>query len=259
MSATRDELKRELQKLLNEQPGIVAAWEGGAAATGFLDRYSDLDLSIVINEGKPDEIFTLIDEFFETRYGILNRLRMPEPTWHGFSQCFYQLDGFPPLFYCDIVVIPASVPHKFTEPDRHGHSVIWFDKVGIHSAEETPPEVRKRLVNRIYRTSIDLEWLFLLELQKALARKNWLAAQRCYLQFINRHLVPLLNIKYRPAKADFGMRYAEREYPPDVVNWLTGLLKITSVEDIETRLPSVVERIENLKNELPAKEEEKQP
>ncbi len=247
---TREKLSAELREMLETNPEIVAAWEGGAAATGFLDRYSDLDLSIVINGSNPNEIFTLLDEFFNSRYRILNRLRMPEPTWHGFSQCFYQLEGFHPLFYCDIVVMPANITHKFTEPDRHGHSVIWFDKAGIHSAEETPVREREKMVSQAFRNVVELEWLYLLELRKALARKNWLAAHRCYLQFINRQLVPLLNIKYRPAKVDFGIRYAEREYPPEIVNLLAGLLIITSVEDIEEKMPSVLEKIESLKLEL---------
>ncbi|MBW6515879.1 MAG: nucleotidyltransferase domain-containing protein [Candidatus Cloacimonetes bacterium] len=90
MNTLTDELRLELKEFLQHHSEIVAAWEGGSAATGYLDQYSDLDLSIVINKGNPDNIFSILDEFLESRYGIIKRFRMPEPTWHGMSQCFYQ-------------------------------------------------------------------------------------------------------------------------------------------------------------------------
>jgi predicted nucleotidyltransferase len=244
-----EDLKTGLKRILEEKPQVIAAWEGGSVATGYKDEYSDLDLSIVIKEGNPDDIFALLDDYLETNNGIMRRLRMPEPCWHGFSQCFYLPDNLPPLFYCDIVVIMADNPHKFTEPDRHGYPVIWFDKSGIYSAEETPQEEREKLVSRVYRMAADIDWLSIIELKKALVRNSWMGAQRNYLQFISRHLVPLLNIKYCPGRADFGMRYAERDYPPEVVKRLEYLIRISSIEDVREKLPEVLELFEELKTD----------
>lgn len=250
MVRSTEEFRVELKKFLELQPEVIAAWEGGSAATGFLDDYSDLDLSIVIRDGDQDQIFARLDDYLDSLYGIEKRFRLPEPTWHGMSQCLYLLKGFPPLFYADVVVVKEDNPQKLTEPDRHGNSVIWFDKEMIYSAKETPQEELDRLRERFFRIGTDLDWLSIIELRKALVRKNWLAAQRCYLQFINRHLVSLLNLKYRPAKADFGMRYAERDFPPEVVKRLEEMIRIRSVEDIAERLPEALEMYKKLKEEL---------
>lgn len=245
-----EDLKTELKNIIEKQPQIIAAWEGGSAATGYMDEHSDLDLSIIIKDANPDDIFTFLDNYFEEKYGIRRRYRMPEPCWHGFSQCFYLLDNLPPLFYCDIGVIMADNPHKFTEPDRHGNAVIWFDKAGIYSAEETPQQEKKELIDRVFRIATEIDWLTIIELKKALVRNSWIGSHRNYLQFIHRHLVPLLNIRHCPERADFGMRYAERDYPQGVLNRLENYIRISSIEDIREKLPEVLQMFEELKKEI---------
>ncbi len=245
-------LKSALCEILQPRDDVVAVWEGGAAATGFLDQYSDLDLLIVTSQPAADEIFALLDEHFQKSYGVRNRFRMPEPAWHGLSQCFYLLDGMPPLFYCDIAVTSADNPKKFTEPDRHGRALIWFDKTGVYSESPTPPEDIRQLGKRLWHIATDVDWLSLIELEKALARNNWIAAQMNYHMFINRHLVLLLNLKFRPAKADFGIRYAEREYPEEAATKMADLLRIASLEDIAAKLPAALDWFESLKEELAA-------
>ena len=92
----------------------------------------------------------------------------------------------------------------------------------------------------------------LIELEKALARGNWVAAWMNYHMFINRHLV-LLNLKYRPAKADFGIRYAERDYPPEAAPKLAELLRIASLQDIAAKLPEARNWFAGVKEELSAR------
>ncbi|MCK7484998.1 MAG: hypothetical protein MZU97_05195 [Bacillus subtilis] len=123
----RSMITKDLNRLFRANPAILAVWEGGSAATGFLDEFSDLDLSIICVDDAVETVFQQLEEHLKTIYGIRRKFRIPEPAWHGFSQCFYQIDQVPPLFYLDIAVIKASLPEKFTEPDRHGNAVIWFD------------------------------------------------------------------------------------------------------------------------------------
>jgi predicted nucleotidyltransferase len=244
------QLKTELKDLLQARDDVVAAWEGGSIATGNLDQYSDLDLLIVLSQPAQEEIFALLDRHFGENYGVARRFRMPEPAWHGLSQCFYLLENMPPLFYCDIAVTTADNPKKLTEPDRHGKALVWFDKTGVYSADPTPPEELEKLGKRVFHIATDVDWLSLIELEKALARRNWIHAQMNYQMFVNRHLVLLLNLKYRPAKADFGIRYADREYLPEVAKKLEDLLRVSYLEDIEAKLPEAREWFEQLREEL---------
>ncbi len=191
-------IKEGLKELLHNMPQVLAAWEGGSAATGFLDEFSDLDLSIVIADDDPEPIFRILNEHFSSQYGIDRQFRMPEPTWHGMSQCFYLLKDCELYFYCDIAVVPAANPQKFTEPDRHGNALIWFDKTGVYTAENSSSEEREKLVQRVLTNSVVTDFLGIIELQKALARGSWLSSQMNFQLFVNRHLIPLLNVKYRP-------------------------------------------------------------
>ncbi len=243
-------LKSKLKELLQNRPEVLAAWEGGSAATGFLDEYSDLDLGIVTDKAVADDLFGLMEEFFSANYGIKARFRMPEPAWHGMSQCFYLLDKLPPLFYCDIAIVAKDNPQKFTEPDRHGNAVIWFDKVGIYKSDPTSKEDLDAIANRVYKMATDTAFLGTIELQKALARKNWIAASMNYTTFIYRHLVSLLNLKYRPVKADFGIRYAERDYPAREAEKLANLLKNRSIQDIEENFYVALAWFEAMHKEL---------
>ncbi len=243
-------LKARLQTLLQSRKEVLAAWEGGSAATGFLDDYSDLDLTIVTETECADQLFMALEQFFNEEYGILDKFRMPEPAWHGMSQCFYLLDKLPPLFYCDIVVVARDNPHKFTEPDRHGRAVIWFDPQGLMNPASTPTAELESLAKKVYRMATDTAFLGMIELEKALARQNWMAAQMNYITFVYRHLAPLLNLKYRPAKADFGIRYAERDYPAYAADKLADLLKVKSVAEIQAKYPLAKEWFAQLKKEL---------
>ena len=244
-------LKARLQALLESRDDVVAAWEGGSAATGYLDEHSDLDLLVVTKQGSSAEpVFEAMNELFESQWGVLESFRMPEPAWHGLSQCFYRLDKLPPLFYCDIAVTGEENPNKLTEPERHGNAVIWFDKSAIYSSKPMPPEELKQLRDRMYAMATGTWWLMLIELKKALARENWLSALGNYNALLGRHVVSLMNLKYRPWKADFGSRYAERDYPSEAADELIWLSKVASLEDIRKRLPRLEELYAQLVEEL---------
>lgn len=243
-------LKKELQTLLQSMPGVVAAWEGGSAATGYLDEYSDLDLGIAKEAIEAGSVLATLEEWFDTHYGIARKFRMPEPAWHGMSQGFYLLRGMPQFFYCDVCVVDSSNPRKFTEPDRHGNAVVWFDPKGVIGTGATPAEELESMQQRLLSIATETDFLTIIELQKALARNDWMGAHMNWITFVNRHLVVLLNLKHRPCKADFGIRYGSRDYPQHEVEVLVELLRVTSCKHITALLPRALDMYNRLKQEL---------
>jgi predicted nucleotidyltransferase len=250
---TREEIKEELKSLLEKDKKIIAAWEGGSAATGFLDDYSDLDLAIVCEDDAVEAVFKKLEKHIEKNFGIEKRYRMPEPAWHGFSQCFYKVGNVPELYYLDIAVIKRSIPDKFTERDRHGDSIVWFEKEKMIDPAPTPKEKVIEKGKKFFRHIADSDFLMQIELKKALARKNFTEAFQSYYRLIGANLGILLNLKYRPCKVDFGMRYAYRDFPKKEVDLLTDSYKIGSIEDIEKKSKKVLKRIAELKKELEKK------
>jgi len=70
------------------------------------------------------------------------------------------------------------------------------------------------------------------ETEKQLRRGNEIDAMLEYQGFIQRKLAALLNLKYRPAKYDFGIRYGDRDYPAEVAERVRKLMYAGSIEDI---------------------------
>ncbi len=247
---SRNEILLALIDVLKNEECAIAAWEGGSAATGFVDEYSDLDL-IIVSEGEDaNYLFQVIDKHFELRYGIESSFRVPEPTWHKMSQCFYFLKETGDYFYCDIAIVSKSNPSKLMEQDRHGKAIVYFDKLGIYDSTPTSDHQIDQMRKRFYAIATEYEFISIRETKKALARKNWIAAHMGYLQFINRSVVILLNLKYRPQKVDFGIRYADRDYPPEEAIRLEQWLRVSSIADILAKLPEVLDVYYQLKQEL---------
>ncbi|MDP2172972.1 MAG: nucleotidyltransferase domain-containing protein [Candidatus Cloacimonadaceae bacterium] len=248
-----NEVKDALKSFLIAHESVIAAWEGGSAATGSADQYSDLDL-IIITEGiEADAMFEELKSLLKRVFGIVRQFRMPEPCWHGMSQCFYLLRDTPDFFYCDLTIADKNTPDKFTEPDRHGKVIVWFDQGGVYSASESPASDVQRRARRLFHTATDTDFLTIIELHKAIARRHWIDSLMNYIQFINRNLVILLNLKYRVAKADFGIGHAQRDYPTEVFEMLEKLLRVCTIEDISQKSSAAIQLYEELKQELKLK------
>lgn len=104
MNDFRKDFIVKFKNLLESKNSIHCVWEGGSAATGYLDQYSDLDLGIICDDKKVEENFQLIEDYLQKNYGIKEKFRTPEPSWHGHSQCYYLIDNTPELFYVDILI-----------------------------------------------------------------------------------------------------------------------------------------------------------
>lgn len=250
MLKSRDQICSELKELLFKQTEIIAVWEGGSAATGYLDRFSDLDLAIVCEDSAVESVFNLLETYLSKDYGIIRQFRMPEPTWHGFSQAFYLIDKVIELFYLDIGVLKKSLPDKFTESDRHGNSVIWFEKEKVIDSSPTPAAKISAKCASFFKQATQADFLTILDIRKAVARQLFSEAFPLYLQFISRNLGTLLNIKYRPAKVDFGLRYAYRDYAKRDADLIEDLFKVNSIEELDIKFQKALQRFAELKEEL---------
>jgi len=245
--------RNRIMDLYAERNWVLGIWEGGSAATGFLDQYSDLDLGFVVEDDKVEETFALFESLLEEHYGIISRFRLPEPSWHGHSQCYYFVEKCPPLFYVDLLVEKKSSGDRLIEPDRHGKSRIWLNRENVLNPVATPDEEMLRRNRRFFRIQADTYPISETETRKQLIRGNGIDAMLEYQGFIQRKLAALLNLKYRPAKYDFGIRYGERDYPPDVAEKVRKLMYAGSMEDMKPMFQEASEWARELLIELGSK------
>ncbi len=249
MTDFRDKITKELKILLNRDY-VHAVWEGGSSATGYLDEYSDLDLMIISDADKIESSFSILEEFFKEKYGILKQFRMPEPTWHGMSQCFYLLDNTPKYFYLDIAIQKLEAEDKFLESDRHGLPVAWFDKGKLLNPKPTSPDKIVRKGKSAFKLNTELFFVVEIEVMKLIRRGRLVDASQEFQVSILRRLSVLLNLKYRPAKVDFGLKYGYRDYPADVNKRLQSIVTYSNIYELENSAKETIKWFYELESEL---------
>jgi hypothetical protein len=91
-----------------------------------------------------------------------------------------------------------------------------------------------------------MEFLITLELKKALKRDVFSEAFPNYMNYIARVLVPLLNTIHRPAKADFGLRYINRDYPKDDYKLIENAYKVSNMKEMREYSDKLFARFEEI-------------
>jgi predicted nucleotidyltransferase len=244
-------IRAELKQLLELEPKVITAWEGGALATGYFDEYSDLDLALITQDNAIESSFAIVENYLEANYGIKHKFRIPEPNWHGHSQCFYIIDNCPETFYVDFLIEKESAGNRFLESDRHGNAVVWFDKKNYIDGTPTPDEVtRAKCQKQLKMITTYMPFTFI-DVQKQIYRGNKIDAFSIYYSLVNR-LVALYNIKYRPAKHDFGIRYLHRDFPVEIQEMIEKYLFNKSLEDVQSNLLEIKDIYHQLVSELGA-------
>ncbi len=246
----REQIREEMKKVLFAHKDIIAVWEGGSVATGFADEYSDLDLSVICSDDSVEEVYEMISEYLEKEFGIIQKYRVPEPTWHGFSQCYYQTGNVPEFFYFDIAFIKKSLDDKFTESDRHGEAYVWFQKEEMLNTQPADAEKITKLGKAMYRRGTETFFLFDIAIMKYIARGIFSEAFPPYYSFIARNLAIMLNLKYRPSKADFGLLYGYRDYSKEDHQLVENLFKVNNTEELSQKYLIAKSRYLHLCEEL---------
>lgn len=249
-SLPRERILAALQAALEPLPYARAFWEGGSAAFGRLDQYSDLDLHVDAEDDRVEDVFRAAEGALHALSPIEGRWRLSEPTWHGHSQCFYRLRDAGPYLLVDFVVMQRSSKNRFAEVERHGQPRVLFDKAGVvRPTSVDRAALAERLVAR--RAEIEARVRLLAPfVEKELRRGNPLAALEFYRGLVLAPLHELVRSLHAPATHDFGLRYAQRDLPPPMVERLEGLAFVRSADDLPARVAAALELFEETLAEL---------
>lgn len=239
--ARRDTILSALVEALTASPDVLAIWEGGSAARQQLDDYSDIDLQIICEDDAVEHLFSLIEGTLEGVDSIDKKMRIPEPTWHGHSQCFYHLEGTPPTLLIDCAIMKRSAPDHFLAPEQHGHAVVLFDREGLVRWPEFDAEVLRTKLWHTYHQLIARQEMFQdVLVSKEIARGCAIDAVQFYHGFTLKPLLHMLGLAHRPLRHDFG-RYAREELPAEVYTRLEPLYFIQDLDDLARKQAAAVE------------------
>ena len=233
---TRDDLLNTLVSALKDKEYALAMWEGGAAGFDRVDEWSDADVQVIIKDGFVEQAFadveTALAALSETDY----RYRLPEPTWHGHSQCFYRFRDASPYLMLDLVFIQQnSEADRFMQFRTHGQPLVWFDKAGLVVEERLDVggmiEKMKAAVDSA-RMRYDLFWILTM---KEVHRKNKIEAFAFYYNFAVMPLLEVLRIEYCPARYFYRTRYPQYDLPGEVTERLNEFFYVRDLADLAAK------------------------
>lgn len=219
----RAEVFQSLASALERREYIHAFWEGGAAASGTLDQWSDLDLYLLVDDGKVDEAFADVERVLQNMSEVTLKLAVPHPGWSGVHQAFYKLAHMSEYNIIDLAIVTLSAEEKFLEPSVHGEARFGFNRLGlIEYPAYDEKAVHQRITERRRRLSDRVE-MFGSFFQKEINRGNLIEAVDLYHRLVLATLIELLRMKHFPAHSEFGTRHVHDELPEEVITRLSDL------------------------------------
>jgi hypothetical protein len=218
-----------------------AFYEGGAIAFNRLDEWSDIDLYLVVDDGKVDEAFLAAEKALKTLSSIKQKFEVKQLPWLGVYQAFYRLEGASEYLLIDFAVLTLSSAEKFLEPEIHGKAVFYFNKSDrIKVAPLDRDRLDRSLQERLTRVR-DRFAMFNIFVQKELNRGNYIEALSLYYSMTLGSVVDVLRIRYSPFHHDFKTRYMQYELPKDVVEKVENLYFVRDREDLEKKYHEATE------------------
>ncbi|MBN2149636.1 MAG: hypothetical protein JW726_19770 [Anaerolineales bacterium] len=234
-SLDRETILSALKETLEPLDYVYAMWEGGAAAFGRVDQWSDIDVQFDVQDGLADDVFARIEQKLASLSPIDLKLRTPSLPWPGIFQWFYRLKDAGPYLLIDTAIIDHSASEKLLQPEIHGEAVFYFDKKGVANLPPLDWEAwNTRLAERKQAMRVNFDMFQSLTL-KEINRGNWLEAFGFYQAYTLRPLVEALRMRYAPARYNFHTRYVYYELPPEVVKRLESLYFASSGEQIRQK------------------------
>ena len=231
---TRDAIVQALVSSLRPLRYVRALWEGGSAAFGRVDRWSDLDLYVLVDEAKAVDTFRVIEHTLRTLSPI-SHIHVVESGFEGVSQKFYRLRDANEFTVIDLAILTPGNPEMFLAPEIHGTNVFYFNKGG--AAKVRPLDkasLARRRRKRLRRLNLRFA-IFNNYVVKELERGHPLEALEDYRAITLATLVEALRIKFSPLHYDFRMHYVDRELPPDTTKRLRRLSYVRDLKDLERK------------------------
>lgn len=195
-------------------PAARACFEGGSAATGRVDDYSDIDLVVVAPLAAAATIFEAIEGALAERGRISHAWHIEPAPFPDTAQRFYFLADAPPFFAVDCLVVTEEAVATFLERERHGEPLVYFDRSGkVRARPADQPALAQRRARRWSQLQGAVP-VYAMLVDKELARGRPLEALGFYHALL-RALLEVLGIAHRPDRFDFGWRYVETQLPAD--------------------------------------------
>jgi hypothetical protein len=201
---TWNELVALLGATAERLPFAEAAWIGGGAAFGRVDRWSDVDFQIVCEADHAEAAFAAIESVLSIELTVQGT--------GSLRQRFYRLRGEDPHLFVDFCVIARSEVAPYLDPVRHGQLRVLFDRAGVLVPKRDTPELEVRLRRAVGRFRFFARAL----VERNIGRGKIVELAWAWQSFVLTPLLEVLRAVHDPERQDFGFRYTDIDLPPEI-------------------------------------------
>jgi len=231
----REAVIQAVVKALRPVDYVHALYEGGAAAFRRIDEWSDIDLYIIVDENRVEEIFQACEDALTSLSEIQQKYEVPQTGWSGVYQAFYRLKNTSEYLIIDLAILTPNSQEKFLEPEIHGNAVFHLNK---NNSIKLPHLDTEAFAGKLHARALRLKQrfrMFNIFVQKEINRGNTLEAIDLYHVVTLASLIEALRIKHNPLHHDFKLRYAHYELPEGVVKRLESLSFVKDQKDLQEK------------------------
>ena len=226
----RARISSAVTEALRRLPTVFAGWEGGSAAFGTVDAYSDIDLEyLVADNASFDALYAVAETALDAVSPIVARYSPRKGR-------YYKLKDSGDFLLVDLIFFRVGDPDRPLETERHGDRLPFFDKG--HWLEPTPLDERALALKRVERHRELQTWFPMSQVfvRKAILRGQHVEAVNAFWVCTLKPLAELLRMRYCPIRWDFGVRYLDRDLPPAMYDQIRELAFVNDLGDLEDKL-----------------------
>jgi hypothetical protein len=226
----RTRIAQAVTEALRPLPAVLAGWEGGSAAFGVVDAYSDIDLGyLVADDASFDDLYSSA----ETAMAAVSPITARHTPLLG---RYYKLKDGGDFLLIDLIFHRVGDPDHHLDVERHGDLVFFFDKGNW--LRPRPLDVDALSIQRDRRYRELQAWFPMSQVfvRKAILRGQHVEAVNAFWACTLRPLADLLRMRHCPVRWDFGVRYLDRDLPPAVYAQVRDLALVKDLDDLKVKL-----------------------
>jgi hypothetical protein len=228
--ALRTRISEAVTAALRPLPEVFAGWEGGSAAFGVVDAFSDIDLEFLVADDASFEHLYVVAEIGLEAVSPITASHTP------LQGRYYKLKDGGDFLLVDMIFHRVGGPDHHLDIERHGVNVPLFDKgdwLRPTPLDEGALAIRRDRRYRELQTWFPMSQVFV---RKAILRGQHVEAVNAFWAATLKPLAELLRMRYCPVRWDFGVRYLDRDLPPAVYAQFRDLVFVRDLGDLEERL-----------------------
>ncbi|MDR7856593.1 hypothetical protein [Tissierella sp.] len=230
---------------------VHAYWLEGADGLNAVDKYSDIDIWLDVEDGYEDKIFQIAEEEF-SKLGKLDFKFNVDHSHPKIHQNYYHIEGSSEYLIIDFCIQSHSRDKdevRFVEGDILEFPKVIFDKSGVITIIKDYEQVDINLMQKAL-DEIRSKYKQHSRVLKYVERKNYLEAFIYYLKYVADPLVELVRLKYTPKYFDLHLIHISNHIPEKDRKLLEYYYQISSLNDIQVKTVEAKEVCKKLMREI---------